>query len=223
MQSVGFAYAMDPALRRLYPDAGELRASRGRQLEFFNTHPYLAAAVLGCIARLEQEGGKDLEERVRRVKNALMGAYGAIGDSFYWGGLRPALLLACVIAAFGGAGWAPWLFLCLFGAANVGGRMYFFVQGYRKGLGVVDAVNRLGLLEATRFAKAGAALLLGVLLAATMGPARFGIWGGVSAWTWAVGTWLLTLALSWVIARGLNPAWLVYFAALTAAGIAAWT
>ncbi len=223
MQSVGFAYAMDPALRRLYGDGGELRASRVRQLEFFNTHPYLAAAILGCTIRLEQDGGPDLDERVRRVKNALMGAYGAIGDSFYWGGLRPLLILACVLAGFRQAGWAPWLFLCLFGGANLGGRTYFFVQGYRRGLGVVDAVNRLNLLEASRYTKALASVVLGALLATAVGPERFGIAGGFPAWLWALGCWLFTLALSWAITRGLNPAWLVYVAGLVAVGIVAWT
>ncbi len=57
MQSLGFAYAMEPALRRLHGTGEECRRALGRHLEFFNTHPFLAAAVLGAAVRLEAEGG----------------------------------------------------------------------------------------------------------------------------------------------------------------------
>ena len=51
-------------------------------LQMFNTHPYLTAAVIGSVVRLEEDGDK-LE--ADHLKKAVMGPYAAIGDSFFWG------------------------------------------------------------------------------------------------------------------------------------------
>ena len=81
MQSLGFAYAVSPALQRIHGKEEGSRLSRVRHLEFFNTHPFLAAAILGCVVRMEELG--EGEETLSHAKTALMGAYGAVGDAFY--------------------------------------------------------------------------------------------------------------------------------------------
>src|SRR5262249_19133116 len=55
MQNLGFAFAMEPALGELYPDASARARAAQRHLEFFNCHPYLAAAIVGGAVRLEEE------------------------------------------------------------------------------------------------------------------------------------------------------------------------
>jgi mannose PTS system EIID component len=222
MQSVGFAYALEPVLARLYRGE-ELRRARERHLEFFNTHPYLAAAVIGCVARLEEVGGPDAEATIRRVKTGLMGPCGAMGDSFCWGSLKPFLVLVCLHAAYRGETWAPWVFVCGYGSIALAGRAYLFREGYRRGLGVVDTMDRLNLLVASRTLKLLCALLLGALLAYVGGAERFGISGGAEVFVWGAGVFAVALALSWGIGRGLNPTWLVYAAAALAAGTLAWT
>ncbi len=48
MQALGFCFSMVPAIRRLYPENNDARKQAiKRHLEFFNTHPYVAAPVLG--------------------------------------------------------------------------------------------------------------------------------------------------------------------------------
>ena len=54
LQSLGFAYAMEPALERIYPAAGDRRLALQRHLGFFNSNPVLAAAILGCAVRMEE-------------------------------------------------------------------------------------------------------------------------------------------------------------------------
>ena len=54
MQTLGFAYAMLPALRRLYPNGDELTSRINLHLEYFNTQPYLASFILGAAVRLEE-------------------------------------------------------------------------------------------------------------------------------------------------------------------------
>ncbi|MCT7868399.1 MAG: PTS system mannose/fructose/sorbose family transporter subunit IID, partial [Lactobacillus iners] len=55
MQNGGWVYSLIPALRKLYPNKEDLSAALKRHLEFFNTHPYLAAPVIGVTLALEEE------------------------------------------------------------------------------------------------------------------------------------------------------------------------
>lgn len=222
MQSVGFAYAMEPALERLYPSGEARRQAVTRHLGFFNTHPYLASTVLGCAIRLEEEGGDGVGQAVERVKSALMGPYGALGDSFYWAGVKPLLVLVALHAAYRGALWAPWLFLGAFAVANLGGRLYGFALGYRRGVGVVDAVGRLDLLAWARRCKAASAVLVGALLAAAAGPTALGRWG-LPPWAWGTGAGVLAVGGAYLMRRGIRPEWMVYLAALASGAIVACT
>lgn len=222
MQSLGFAYAMEPALARLYGPGEACRRALSRHLEFFNCHPFLAAAVLGGAVRLEAEGGEGAADQVRRLKSSLMGPYGAIGDSLYWGALKPLLMVGALHLAVRGVSWAPAAFVVAFVVCNLAGRAYAFVQGYRRGTGVVEALGRLGLLAWARRCRCVCALLLGGLLAAAYGPASLGQWG-VPALAWGGAALGLSLATAWVVGRGVPPAWVVLTATALCWGIVAWT
>lgn len=218
MQSLGFAYALTPALRRLHGVQEGNRLARARHLEFFNTHPFLAAAILGCVVRLEETG--ENEEVVAHAKGSLMGAYGALGDSFYWGGVKPLLALAAVLALALGATWAPWVFVGLFTVANLAGRLYFFALGYREGVGIVGVVNRLKLVRWSRRLKSASALVVGFLAAV------LSVGGLTSHEPDRVGQVLavgLTGVISWLLASGLNPLWAIYAGAALAIATAVWT
>src|SRR5205807_6838860 len=73
MQNVGFADAIGPALAELYPDPAERARATARHLEFFNCHPYLAAAILGGAVRLEERvaGGEAPPQSVSSFKSTL--------------------------------------------------------------------------------------------------------------------------------------------------------
>ena len=47
MQNVGWAFAMIPAIKKLYSSKEDRAAALKRHLEFFNTHPYVASPILG--------------------------------------------------------------------------------------------------------------------------------------------------------------------------------
>ena len=55
MQNGGWAYAIIPALKKLYPNKDDASAALKRHLEFFNTHPYIAAPILGWDHLQESE------------------------------------------------------------------------------------------------------------------------------------------------------------------------
>lgn len=46
MQNGGWAYSLIPALKKLYPSGEEAKEALKRHLEFFNTHPYVAAPII---------------------------------------------------------------------------------------------------------------------------------------------------------------------------------
>ncbi|GAB4364009.1 MAG: hypothetical protein Kow00128_05300 [Deltaproteobacteria bacterium] len=100
MQNVGFAYCMLPALRERHAGSPEelLRALK-RHLEFFNTHPAMAGVILGASVALEDRvgAGRADPRAVGTFKVGLMGSLGAIGDSFFWGALKPMASVAGVI------------------------------------------------------------------------------------------------------------------------------
>lgn len=162
MQSLGFAYAIQPVLRRLYPDEEEYRSRLDLHMEYFNTQPYLAAFLLGATAKMELEraSGRGRDADIPGLKSALMAPLGALGDSFFWGALTP---LAAVIAAamlMTGAWWAPLLFLVLYNTWHVGLRAGVFVWGYQS---AGDAVALMSHYSFTKMAKLFKAVSLAVL------------------------------------------------------------
>ena len=79
MQALGFAYAMEPVLRRLFPDDQAYSAALQRHLVFFNTNPVVGAPlILGSAIAMEEAGAPASAEG---VKVALMGPLAGVGDT----------------------------------------------------------------------------------------------------------------------------------------------
>ena len=246
MQHLGFCFAILPVLRWAYPDPRS--PARGeavrRHLEFFNTHPVMAAAILGAAARLEAEGEGTA---AKTCKLSLMGSYGAIGDSFFWGALRPAAGIAGVAGglvwtlaglpggAGGGALAAALVALALYNVPALWVRALGVAAGARLGIGVIEIVRRVGFPDLTvRVRRLGAAalgLVAAVLLYVAAGEVRGtaveGAPGGVAsvpeaallAAGYAIGLGAV-LVVATVAARGIVPTRLVWvFAAAALAAL----
>ena len=165
MQNLGFADAISPALDELYPDERQRAQALVRHLEFFNCHPYLAAAILGGAIRLEERvaRGEAAEDSVSAFKRALGPAFAALGDGFFWLALRPAAALAAAITEPHLGLWCIAVFLGLYNGLHVGTRVWLFVSGYRRGEGIVQVVGRAHLASGTGLLKACAAVLAGAI------------------------------------------------------------
>jgi PTS system mannose-specific IID component len=152
MQTVGFAYAIEPALRKLYPVQAEYEDRLRVHLEYFNTQPYFASFILGAAVRLEQDRatGRNPAADVSGLKSALMAPLGALGDSFFWGALKPMAALTAVAVLMTGAWWAPVLFLALYNVWHLGLRLSMLIWGYTSG---GDAVALMARYRFTRMAK----------------------------------------------------------------------
>lgn len=165
--SQGFVYSMIPALKKLYPAKEDLAQSLTRHGEFFNVTPMVAPLVMGITAAMEEENSKSDDfdiNSVNSVKAALMGPLSGIGDSIFWGTLRPlAAGIACSLALAGNA-FAPILFLLLFNVFNVACRYFGLFKGYEMGTSFLTKLEKSGALQKV-FVAAG---IIGLLVIGAM-------------------------------------------------------
>lgn len=142
MLGVGMGYAAEPLLDELRTrDPERHTAAVVRSAEFFNCNPNLAGLALGALARAERDGVPG--EQVTRLRTALCGPLGAIGDRFFWAGVVPALSALAIAAVVLGAGaWAIAGFLLAYNALRIGTGWWSLHTGLHEGLQVGGAVGR---------------------------------------------------------------------------------
>jgi PTS system mannose-specific IID component len=147
MQNLGLAYAVYPALERLYPEKGLLEVAVRRHLVFFNTHPYVAAAIVGGVLHHEQRiaRGEETPDKVVAFKAALMGPLAALGDGFFWLSLKPATGAVCAALVPVLDAWAAVVFLVLYNLVHFWLRAKLYVLGLSMGDRLVEAVARANL------------------------------------------------------------------------------
>ncbi len=152
MQNLGFLYILAPILNKLYPQKEQRIESYRRHLEFFNTHPYFANALLGIVVRMEEEMAKGAQvepEEISAIKMSMGGAFGGIGDSLFWGAWRPfTALLACVLVIIYMRNWegtwlAPVFFLFLYNFLHFHTRIKGLIEGYKRKTGVVRLFRKM--------------------------------------------------------------------------------
>jgi len=162
MQNVGFAFCMSPALAKIH-EGKDFNAALTRHLEFFNTHPYMASALIGASIRMEEEiaAGTKKPQDVRDFKRFMMGPMAAIGDSFFWMSLRPFAAAWAIMGALSGIYWAPIGFLILFNLCHLSLRVYGLFAGYRDGEKVCERIHRLALVRFAERTHYLAAIFLG--------------------------------------------------------------
>lgn len=182
MQNLGFAYCIIPALKKIYGnESGELQSAVKRHLQFFNTHPYLTAPILGATIRLEENykaTGSGVET-INSFKNSLMGICGGVGDTFFWGAVRPTSALLGVLLAVifhteakYGEVWynnlnylAPVGCFVLYNAVHISFRATTFFLGYSEGISIMKILKKIDLTKQTERIRKYQPILLGVLLA----------------------------------------------------------
>jgi PTS system mannose-specific IID component len=217
MQNLGFAYAIDPALRALYRDPARRAEALARHLGFFNCHPYMAAAILGGAIHHEElvAAGEEPGTGPLQYKQTLQGPLAALGDGFFWTALRP------FFGALGAAGallfgWPAIVAVLLaYNAIHFALRIRLFRAGYARGDGIVGEVARLELPVVADRLRAAGAVLSGVAGALVLLPAVRS--GGVAA----LGTAAAVTGVGYLLlSRGVPLLRAGYAAALVGAGAA---
>ncbi len=165
MLGVGFGFAAEPLLRGLKGtgDGRAFREALARQSSFFNAHPYLAALAVGAAARAEAD--RVPPERIERLRSALVGPLGSLGDRLIWAGWLPACAaVGLLLVALSAGAWAVAVFLVLYNLLHVSLRVWGLRAGWRSGVGVAGALASPGLQRALEAVPPAAAVAVGAAL-----------------------------------------------------------
>jgi PTS system mannose-specific IID component len=136
MQNGGWCYAMIPAIKKLYSTKEEQSAALKRHLEFYNTHPYVSAPIIGVTLALEEEraNGQPVEDQaIQGVKVGMMGPLAGVGDPVFWFTVRPILGALGASMAMGGSIVGPLLFFVLWNVIRMAFLWYTQEFGYNVG------------------------------------------------------------------------------------------
>lgn len=136
MQNLGWAYALIPAIKKLYTSKEDRAAALERHLEFFNTHPYVAAPIIGVTLALEEEraNGAEIDDTaIQGVKVGMMGPLAGVGDPVFWFTVRPILGALGASLAMAGNIVGPLLFFFGWNIIRMAFLWYTQELGYKAG------------------------------------------------------------------------------------------
>lgn len=165
MIAVGLADATIPLLRDLPGglDGERGRAAVARAAGYFNAHPYLAGIAAGALARAEHDGAPPAQ--IERLRLALIGPLGSVGDRLVWAGALPAAIgIGLALAATAPVGVGAVVFLVVYNAIHFTLRWWGLAAGWRYGMSVARALSGGVLVFALRLATPLAGLAVGVAL-----------------------------------------------------------
>ena len=163
MQNGGWCFAMIPALKKLYTKKEEQADALHRNLEFFNTHPYVVSAILGvALAQEEQRAqGKAVSQD---VKVGMMGPLAGVADPVFWFTARPLLGALGASLAMEGSILGPLVFFIGWNLMRIGFMWKSQEMGYEKGEHISDDLAGGLLQKATQMAGVVGMFAMGALV-----------------------------------------------------------
>lgn len=163
MQNGGWCFAMIPALKKLYTKKEEQADALHRNLEFFNTHPYVVSPILGvALAQEEQRAqGKAVSQD---VKVGMMGPLAGVADPVFWFTARPLLGALGASLAMEGSILGPLVFFIGWNLMRIGFMWKSQEMGYEKGEHISDDLAGGLLQKATQMAGVVGMFVMGALV-----------------------------------------------------------
>ena len=144
MQNGGWCYSIIPAIKKLYPNKEDRVSALKRHLEFYNTHPYVSAPVMGVALALEEEraNGADINDTaIQGVKVGMMGPLAGVGDPVFWFTLRPILGALGASLALSGNIIGPLLFFFAWNIIRMAFLWYTQEFGYKVGTSIAQDLS----------------------------------------------------------------------------------
>ncbi|HEX6615360.1 MAG TPA: PTS system mannose/fructose/sorbose family transporter subunit IID [Gemmatimonadales bacterium] len=196
MLGVSMGYAAEPLLEDLKTvDPVRHGEAVVRSAEFFNCNPNLAGLALGATARAEYEGVPG--PQIARLRTALCGPLGALGDELFWAGLVPMLVGLALVGVVAGAGmWAVLAFVILYNAVRFATAVWSLRTGLDAGMRIGTAISTSWVPRAIARVGPLAGLAVGLAL-----PLVAGWYLGGFTWREIVG------ALSVAVVGAVVPRW----------------
>ena len=139
-QGPAVVYGLNKALRKIYPNDEDYKASLNNHFKYFNTTTWMGNLLLGASLAMEEKDGTNSLEAVQSFKTGMMGPLAGIGDTLVWV-LYPTIIGS--ISAYMGLQGNPtgaiiWLLLNIFFLFF---RFKLFDIGYDSGLKLVTALG----------------------------------------------------------------------------------
>jgi fructoselysine/glucoselysine PTS system EIID component len=223
MQGLGYGYILEPTIDYLSGSHSDLGAARKlRHIEFFNTQPYFANLVTGINMALEErlaEGDEKYDRLVTSIKLGMMGPLAGVGDSIFWGTLRPLLASIGATIALGGNIMGPIFFFVAWNILRLGVRYGLLEYGYRLGTRIVGVIATGVLRQATEAATIVGLIVMGALVA-NWANIRFAVSWRVHGQTMTLNhlidtllpklpELLLVFIVLWLLRRGWSSVWVI--------------
>lgn len=148
--SLSIRYALAPVLKKLYPKKEDLADALVRHSEFFNVTPAVAPLVLGIVAAMEEKNAQDPDfdtNSINAVKSSLMGPLSGIGDSIFWGTLRPLAGGIAASLALAANAVAPLLFVLMYNIPQFLVRWFGVHWGYKMGTEFLTKAEKSGIMQ----------------------------------------------------------------------------
>ncbi len=144
MQNGGWCYSIIPAIKKLYKTEEDRAAALKRHLEFYNTHPYVSAPVMGVTLALEEERANGMpvdDQTVQGVKVGMMGPLAGVGDPVFWFTVRPILGALGASLALSGSIVGPLLFFVVWNLVRIAFLWYTQEFGYKVGTSIAKDMS----------------------------------------------------------------------------------
>ena len=144
MQNGGWCYSIIPAIKKLYTDKDDQIAALKRHMEFYNTHPYVSAPVMGVVLALEEEkaNGAEIDDQaIQGVKVGMMGPLAGVGDPVFWYTVRPILGALGASLAMSGSIAGPLIFFFAWNIIRMAFIWYTQEFGYQVGTAITKDLS----------------------------------------------------------------------------------
>ena len=145
MLILGFGFCLVQFIKKDFSKSEDRAIFLERNLQFFNTHPYMASWIMGATIRLEEQSIEEARfdtKQMDRFKKRMSESLAAIGDQLFWGKLKPiAAMLGLALALYNKVlGFCVFLFL--YNLPHFYMRIKGLLRGYKIGLVLERLVSR---------------------------------------------------------------------------------
>jgi len=186
MQNVGFAFGMAPVIKKVGRNKKERAGLLTDQLVYFNSHPYLASAIIGAAASAQLRGGQGVKREIKEIKETLSNPFAAVGDALFWSTFKPLFSITAIIAFIWGSLLAPVIFLVLYNAVHLWVRSMGFVHGVRGRMDLMKYIKHMEIPNLSIRLRKVVIILLGLLAAGLTLLLPLPLVSGQSEWIRAV-------------------------------------
>lgn len=166
MMSLGFLYAVRPALDLIYPPGTARDNAYLRHLEYFNTNPYFSSIIIGVLVQLEERlKNKEISEDILHdTKEGLMTACAAIGDGLFWDSWRPFVAALTLVFAFNNYLLTPIIFLFIYNLPSLYFRFVGIFWGYNHGTDVIRKLRQFNFPQIRNNLRIGTMVFIAYLI-----------------------------------------------------------